>query len=392
MIEIKDKSKCSGCHACMSVCPKSAIKMKCDDEGFLYPFVDKEKCIDCGLCEVACQAINPIVNIRKPKAYACYNTDEDIRLQSSSGGVFTAIAKWIISQNGIVFGAGFDDNLNVVHMEIDNENDLSKLRGSKYVQSIIGDTFVKAKEYLDEGRIVLFTGTPCQIDGFFHYLKKNYSNLYTQDIICHGVPSPKVWKKYLNFQENQYNSLINRYPSPNFRNKDNGWSKYSNYLSFKDGNEYKECYVNNMYMKAFLKNISLRPSCYDCHSKTLKRNSDITLADLWGCKEIVPEMFDDKGTSFVIVNSEKGKEIFEKISNQLVVKEIDINKAVNYNTSAYKSVALPKKRECFFKNIENTEFNELVEKATDEKLLSKMIRIIKNYAYAIELKISKIIK
>lgn len=392
MIVIKDKSKCSGCHACMSVCPKTAIQMKSDDEGFLYPFVDKEKCVDCGLCEKACQAINPIVNTRNPEAYACYNTDEDIRMQSSSGGVFTAIAKWIISQNGVIFGAGFDDNLNVVHMEIDNEKDLSKLRGSKYVQSVIGNNFVKVKEYLKTGRIVLFTGTPCQIDGLLHYLEKDYTNLYTQDIICHGVPSPKVWKTYLEFQENQYNSSIKRYPSPNFRNKDNGWSKYSNYLSFENGREYKDCFVNNIYMKAFLKNISLRPSCYDCHSKTLSRNSDITLADLWGCKDIVPEMFDDKGTSFVMINSKKGKELFEKISNQLVEKEIDINIAVNYNSSAYQSVSLPKKRKWFFENIDNIQFNELVEKTVKVDFLSKIIRFIKNNIYAIKLKISKLIK
>lgn len=389
MIEIKDKSKCSGCHACMSICPKSAIEMKCDDEGFLYPFVDKEKCVDCGLCEEACQVLNPIVDTRYPKAYACYNTDEDIRMQSSSGGVFTAIAKWIISQNGVVFGAGFDDNLNVVHMEIDNEKDLSKLRGSKYVQSVIGNSFIKAKGYLEAEKLVLFTGTPCQIDGLLHYLKKDYTNLYTQDIICHGVPSPKIWKTYLEFQENKYNSSIKRYPSPNFRNKDNGWSKYSNYLSFENGSEYKECFINNTYMKAFLKNVSLRPSCYDCHSKTLNRNSDITLADLWGCKDIVPEMFDDKGTSFVMINSKKGKELFEKISNQFVYEQIDLNKAVVYNTSAYQSVKMPQKRKWFFKNLDELQFDKLVEKAIIPTIYERLTSIVRYYSKLILRKLKR---
>lgn len=377
MIVIKDKSKCSGCHACMSVCPKSAIEMKSDDEGFLYPFVDKEKCVDCGLCEKACQAINPIVSTRNPKAYACYNTDEDIRIQSSSGGIFTAIAKWIISQNGVVFGAGFDDNLNVVHMEIDNEKDLSKLRGSKYVQSVIGNNFTKAKEYLDAGRIVLFTGTPCQIDGFLHYLKKDYPNLYTQDLICHGVPSSKVWKKYLEFQEHRFNEKIKSNPNPQFRNKRISWTSYSQVLFFENDKEYVENSKNDLYINAFLSNVSLRPSCYNCHSKTLNRNSDITLADLWGCRNIVPEMFDDKGTSFVMINSEKGKEIFKIISNQLGVREIDLNTAVYYNASAYKSSKLPKKRTWFFQNIDDLKFDELVIKSIKPTFYERIMAFIK---------------
>lgn len=389
MIEIKDKSKCSGCHACMSVCPKSAIKMKCDDEGFLYPFVDKEECIDCGLCEVACQAINPIVNTRTPKAYACYNTDEDIRLQSSSGGVFTAIAKWIISQNGIVFGAGFDDNLNVVHMEIDNEKDLSKLRGSKYVQSVIGNNFIKAKEYLDAGRIVLFTGTPCQIDGLLQYLKKDYPNLYTQDIICHGVPSPKVWRKYLEYQEICFNEKIKSNSNPQFRNKRIGWTSFSQVLIFENNKEYAENFKNDLYMKTFLKNVSLRHSCYDCHSKTLDRNSDITLADLWGCKDIVPEMFDDKGTSFVMINSKKGKELFEKILSQFVYKQIDLNKAVVYNTSAYQSVKTPQKRKWFFENLDELQFDKLVEKAIIPTTYERLTYVARYYSKIIIRKLKR---
>lgn len=390
MIQIKEKGKCSGCHACMAVCPKNAITMQPDSEGFLYPIVDIKKCINCGLCDKSCQAINPIVSKRSPIAYACNNLDEKIRMDSSSGGIFTALASWVISQNGVVFGAAFDDNLNVKHTEIDNIKDLSRLRGSKYVQSTIGDSFIRAKEYLDKDKIVLFTGTPCQIDGLLHYIKKDYPNLYTQDIICHGVPSPKAWHKYIEFQENQYNSKIKRNPEPCFRLKDEGWTQYKQSLTFENNSKYHKCFKDDIYMQAFLKNISLRPSCYQCNSKTLNRNSDITIADLWGCKDIAPDLFDDKGTSFVIVNSSKGKALFDSVSTQLLYQDIDLNKAVAYNTSMYQNVNLPKKRSWFFDNIDKLNFDILVKKAIKQSFVQRIKAFIVNYSQAAINKIKNI--
>lgn len=283
MINIVDKSLCSGCHACMSVCPKFAITMQKDNEGFLYPIVDENKCIGCDLCDKSCQVLNPITNENEPiVAYACNNLNDAVRMQSSSGGIFSLIAEWIISQNGVVFGAGFDDELNVVHMAVDNTNDLSKLRGSKYVQSVIGDSYIQTKELLDAGIKVLFSGTPCQIDGLLHFLRKDYDNLYTLDIVCHGVPSPKVWKKYLEYQEILNGSSLSKTKLPTFRSKEDGWIRFRSALFFENGNSYSMTHEKDLYMKAFLKNVSLRNSCFSCYSKSINRNSDITLADLWG--------------------------------------------------------------------------------------------------------------
>lgn len=390
MIKITDKSLCSGCHACMSVCPKSAIAMEEDSEGFVYPIIDERKCISCGLCDKSCQAINPIFKERQPNAYACNNLNDEIRMQSSSGGIFSLIAEWIISQNGIVFGAGFDDKLNVVHIAVDNVEDLSKLRGSKYVQSIIGDAFIQAKLFLEDGRKVLFTGTPCQIDGLLHYLKKDYDGLYTQDIVCHGVPSAKVWQKYLRYQEQLNGALVLTDPSPSFRSKDKGWTSFNQTLYFDNGKTYSKIHRQDVYMKAFLKNVSLRHSCYDCHSKSVNRNSDITLADLWGCKSITPDMFDDKGTSFVIVNSEKGEKLFDAVVDRLSFQVINIEDAIKCNSPVCKSPYKPKNRQFFFENIDNMDFAILVEKVTKLSFFKKVQTTIKNYGWAIKNKLKNI--
>ena len=377
MIKINDKSKCSGCYACISICPKQAMSMKVDEEGFWYPQIDTGKCVECGLCEKVCQAIEPITIERKPLAYACNHKDVTIRMVSSSGGAFTAIASHIIGHGGIVFGAGFDENYMVQHISVETVEDLWKIRGSKYVQSMIGDTYICVKEELEKGRLVLFTGTPCQIDGLLHYLRKGYDNLYTQDIICHGVPSLKVWQKYLGFQQDRFKSQIAHDPQISFRNKKNGWEMYSQFLPFENGKEYCVYHRDDLFMKVFLQNLSLRPSCYNCHSKTLNRNSDITLADFWGIKQICPEMHDGKGTSLVILNTEKGNQLFKEVRCRLYVKEISLYEAVENNSSAYRSVPKPQKRKWFFKNLEKMEFDRLVEKATKVLLVQKIQRSIR---------------
>ena len=206
MICVQDKSKCSGCHACSSICPKKCISLVADEEGFLYPKVNEKECLNCNLCEQVCPFLNPI-GISKdeaPIAYAAKNLDEGTRTKSSSGGVFTAIAEHVIGQGGIVFGSAFDSPYNVVHIGVQKKDELQRLRGSKYVQSKIGNTYQEAKEALVSGRVVLFTGTPCQIGGLKAFLKKDYPNLYTQDLICHGVPSPKIFKEYKKFIEKKY--------------------------------------------------------------------------------------------------------------------------------------------------------------------------------------------
>jgi len=368
MIDIKDKSKCSGCHSCYNICPKQCITMKEDQEGFWYPEVDVNLCIDCGLCEKRCPILNDMKIDNQPQAYACYNKDESIRKESSSGGVFTLLASLVIEKGGIIYGASFNNENMVEHIEVDNVDDLNKLRGSKYVQSKIENTYSKIKDYLNQGRLVYFSGTPCQIDGLLAFLNKRYDNLILQDIVCHGVPSPKVWKKYLE----QFN--IEEDAKISFRDKSTGWDSYSFTIDQKE--KFTQLSSQNEYMKVFLKDLCLRPSCYECHSKSLHRNSDITLADFWGIKNICPELYDNKGTSLVFINSKKGKEIFENIKQDIEYEEVNIEEASKYNPSSYKSVPIPDKRNKYMENIFNNDFNRYSKDYTKTPLILKVKIII----------------
>lgn len=379
MIKIDDKNKCCGCHGCMNICAKNAITMIVDEKGFKYPKIDNSKCINCNLCEKVCPIINKKDNINSPTAYAAYNKDEKIRLESSSGGIFSLVANYILENDGIIFGAAFNDDFQVSHIEVNNKDELYKLRTSKYVQSSINDTYKKAKEYLNKGTVVLFTGTPCQIEGLYAFLQKKYVNLYTQDIICHGVPSPKVWQKYMEYRKKQDKNDPVRI---NFRQKDDGWNLYALLLQY-NNSAYKTNHNDDLFMQAFLKNVCLRDSCYNCAFKDKHRKSDITLADFWGINNIDETMNDDKGTSLVIINSDKGKELFNKIKDKIVSKKVDFEKSIQYNQSMYKSVDIPKTRESFFENLDNLEFDELVKKYTPRRNFVKMIlgkvkRIIKS--------------
>ena len=381
MINIQDKSECCGCHACYNICPTGAITMEEDEKGFKYPVINIEKCINCGACEKVCPILkkNIIEKQDFPKAYACKNKNDQIRMKSSSGGIFTLIAKAILELDGIVFGAEFNDEYNVIHSYVNNEVNLSKFRGSKYLQSTIGDTYKKAKEFLDSGRYVLFTGTPCQIEGLKTYLRKDYEKLYTQDIIRHGVPSPKVWKKYVQ-ELNEKNEAIPK--EVNFRKKDNtGWTSFQ--LSMKyDKSEYVKTHEKDAYMQLFLKDLILRDSCYDCKFKKKNSLSDITLADFWGIRNIRLDMDDDKGTSLIIINSEKGKELLNKIEDEIEKEKVNFEEAIKYNQSMIKSAQMPKQREDVFKNLENESIDELVKKYIPQpsmirRILGKIKRRIK---------------
>lgn len=349
--------------------------MENDQEGFWYPEVDYSQCIECGMCIRVC----PIIQIPKkehdeqvaPLAYAAYNKDESVRLDSSSGGLFTLIAEEVIGAGGVVFGARFDDEFNAVHDYAECLDDLDAFRGSKYVQSNIGTSYEKAREFLQEGRLVLFTGTPCQIAGLKYYLGRNYDNLLCQDIVCHGVPSPKVWQKYVSYREERAGALARRI---SFRRKDGGWKKFSVSFSFKNNTEYIQIHNKDLYMQAFLKDICLRPSCHACHFKTINRDSDLTLADFWGIQNIAPDLDDDKGTSFVIVHSEKGHELLESIQDQIFGQEVDVWDGAKYNSAMLKSVAKHPKREEFFATLENEDLDSLIERLCRDKLTVRMKR------------------
>lgn len=328
--KIKEKKGCTGCYACANICPDSVncISMVEDEEGFWYPKVDYNRCIECGLCIDVCPVLNYRVVENALTAYACINKDEQVRLESSSGGLFSVLSEQVIEDGGVVFGAVFGEKFDVVHSYAETREEIGKFRGSKYVQSKIGDAYRQAKSILESGRKVLFTGTPCQIAGLKSFLRKSCDNLLCVDVICHGVPSPKVWKRYIEYREEKAKSLTQRI---SFRLKDEGWKRYSVSFLFKNDTEYRQNFNNDLYMRAFLRNACLRPSCYECKFKSLHPQSDMTLADFWGIQNIASEMDDDKGISLLFINSEVGKEMFNKIRNEIIYKEVDINEAVKYN-------------------------------------------------------------
>lgn len=362
MIEIKNKKDCSGCHACASICPRNCISMIADNEGFLYPSIDKSKCIECGLCKKACPILNQqIDNKAIPKAFACFNKNEKIRLKSTSGGVFSALAEQILKQDGVVFGAAFNQEMEVVHQAIKSLDGLEKLRMSKYVQSRIGDSFKKAREFLQAGKIVLFTGTPCQIEGLKAYLKKDYDNLLTQDLICHGVPSPAILKEYIKYRQTEANQKISNIE---FRSKQRGWNKKTFALHYENGNVSTVSAVKDGYMNMFFFNKNLRPSCHDCKFKKIGRLSDITLADFWGLKNVgLPHDFDDnKGVSLVLVHSQKGAAAFEMLKESIVSIEVDFEKSVKKNPMIKSSTWKHFRRAKVMQDFKKLPFNKFLKK------------------------------
>lgn len=360
MIDVQQKKLCSGCSACMNVCPKKCIRMVSDEEGFLYPVVDKTKCVNCGLCEKICPVLNKKRSkTNNSKAFACFNKDLDVRMKSSSGGIFSLLAKYILSNNGVVFGASFNDNFEVEHIAIDKSEDLHKLRTSKYVQSKIGQTYSEAKKFLDEDRLVLFTGTPCQIEGLLNYLGKDYENLLTQDIVCHGVPSPLVWKKYLLYQKEKFGADIKNI---SFRYKNKKAMPYFVRFVFDNEKIYQKKYYKDFMMKAFLKHLCLRPACHQCAFKDKNRRSDITLADFWGVNFIAPRINDGRGISLVLIHSQKGELMFEKIAENIEKLEVDFEKSIKHNPSMTTSTKPSKKREKFMEELQLLEFKDLIKK------------------------------
>lgn len=381
MIKINKKADCSGCHACVNVCPKKCIAMKVDEEGFLYPSVDMSKCVKCGRCQQVCHHHSTVEIHNQPQAYACYSTNEDIRMQSSSGGMFTVFAEEILNRGGAVFGAAFDEDLTVRHIGLTQKEDLVKLRGSKYVQSIIGDSYESARQILQSGRCVLFTGTPCQIGGLKRYLGKQYDNLYTADVICHGVPSPKVWALYLQHMEELHGTKVNNSRPPFFRFKTPGESGFSLCIHFENGEKNCTPFWQDRYLGAFVNDLTLRPSCYHCDFKSIHRNSDITLADFWGVEELMPEMVDHKGISLVLINSEKGKNLFSSIEDRVFYQTVMLDQVIKYNPSAYRNAVRPFKRRKFMDNINSGNFDDLFQKCANKGIFEivyhKVTRLLK---------------
>ena len=365
--------ECTGCSACAHICPKNCINMVSDNYGFLYPQVNNDICINCGACEKNCPVINKTEQENKTDVicYAAKTTDKSIRKQSSSGGIFSIIAEKVLKNNGIVYGAAFDENFVVKHIGISSINDLDLLRRSKYVQSDLNNSFLEVKKHLDEGKEVLFTGTPCQIEGLLAYLRKPYDNLLTMDFVCHGVPAPGVWEYYKKNLEKQYNSSI---IDVNFRDKSSGWKNYSVRIAFRNGNIYCNTFENDPYMNAFLVNLDLRQSCYCCKFKGTIRKSDITVADYWGIDRILPEIDDNKGLSLLLVNTEKGNALLSDIRSNLTLIKTEVEKAFTYNPSIIKPSLKHNFREYFLRNYSKGNFEKSVNDCFNPSYIARLKR------------------
>ena len=309
MIDIKEKKDCCGCSACVQRCPKQCISLYEDEEGFLYPKVDVDACIDCGLCEKVCPVLNQSDACEPLEVYAAKNPNEQIRRESSSGGIFTLLAEQTIDAGGVVFGVRWNERFEAVHDYTETKEGLTAFRGSKYVQSQVGETFKQAELFLKQGRQVLYTGTPCQISGLKKFLRKEYENLLTVDIVCHAVPSPLIWRRYI--EEYKIANDAIKINSINFRDKTFGWRNYHVSISFVNSCNKSITKMlphdDDMYFKGFLNQLYLRPSCYFCCAKGGRSGSDILIGDCWGIDSLRKDYNDNKGCSLVCVNSVKGK-------------------------------------------------------------------------------------
>lgn len=363
MINITNKEQCCGCASCVQKCPKHCITLHEDNEGFLYPQIDKDICVECGLCEKVCPVLMPYQPCKPLKVLAAINKDEKIRMESSSGGIFTILAETIINERGVVFGARFDEDWQVTLDYTDTIEGLAAFRGSKYVQAQIGDTYKQCEQFLKAGRKVLYTGSPCQIAGLKHYLRKEYDNLTTCDFSCHGVPSPKVWRMYL---KEVVSGAYKAISDIEFRNKDNGWKSFNFKLSY-DAESKKttlsSCHRQNLYMRAFLNNMILRPSCHVCSAKEGRSKSDITIADFWRIQTHHPDMDDDKGTGLVLIHSYKGLNLIDFSRIKYVDSSYEI--ALLTNRGLNPSAKPHKNRNKFFYEFETTEsLNNLIFRLT----------------------------
>lgn len=354
MLHINSKSDCTGCTACVSGCPVDCIHMESDEQGFIYPVFDSGRCIECGLCERVCPVINKNPKTEPQQVYACTNQNQYVLDNSSSGGVFHSIASWVIANGGIVYGASFTDNWSVRHIGIHSSAEISRLMGSKYVQSDNNLVFRDIKSHLNNGRLVLYSGCPCQISGLRHYLRKNYDNLISVDFVCHGVPSPKIWKEYLlktiNRHSTEEESL--HVSSVSFRDKTYGWRDFSLRIDMQNGEKkysFIECYKINPYMKGFIQNLFLRPSCFKCPTKSGRSGSDITLGDFWGVQKELPELYNEKGVSLVMANTTKGLSILQNVE-KMPMTAIDIKHAIKGNSAIEHSAIAPKCYDSFWEN------------------------------------------
>lgn len=349
------QNKCYGCRSCEQICPRNCIEMKPSQEGFLYPKVEEKSCIHCGLCLKACPVTQTNVHRNQPQQiYAFKNKNaEEIRC-SASGGAADVAAKVVLKQKGVVYGAAYDADFVVKHIEVTDEQGKRQLQSSKYVQSDINDCYLKAREALKKGKPVLFTGTPCQIAGLYTFLGGDDSNLFTLDLICHGVPSPELFKKYLAYQQRKLKGNIIHY---NFRSKDKrGWgTQYM--LEAKTESKIKTKAISlDHYGKHFMEGDCYRESCYQCPYANTNRVGDLTVGDFWGILQSRPEFYSEKGVSSVFINTDKGLKLFKSMEAYADVLQITLSEGLAKQGNLVNPTSKPKSRDEFYKNLNQSDF------------------------------------
>ncbi len=395
-IEIDEEKNCCGCRGCENICPKKAIHMEENKEGFLYPIIDKNKCVGCGLCRKVCPILNDLDRTEyyeSPICYAAKTINIDLQTKSSSGGLFGTFAGHILRNGGIVVGCEMDDKHKVMHTIVEKEEDLEKVMGSKYVLSDLNNIFTRIKEELRKGRLVLFSGTPCQVSSLLMFLNKKYDNLYTIEVICHGVPPQKLFTKYIEYLEKKYDAKLEKFY---FRSKQAAkWGTYkalANFVRTKDGQE--QCKFSKKinadfdpYYWSFLYCKNYRRSCYSCKFAQPKRNADLTLGDFWGIEKIMPDMIDYNGVSIVVINSPKGKELLDKNVKKLIIKKVDYDTICQNNGQLRKPSEMPPERNNWYKNIDDGDF---IENIIVKPNLRSYVKIL--FPQSLKFKIKKILK
>jgi len=402
MLNIKDKSQCCGCEACVQRCPKQCIVMREDEEGFLYPHVDTETCLECGLCEKVCPVINRGKAQEPLKVYAAKNRDIEKRELSSSGGLFIALAEQVINEGGVVFGVVFDERWEAHHVAATTIEEVEPMMRSKYIQSRTENTFKEAENYLKQGRKVMYTGTSCQIAGLKRFLRKEYDNLLAVDVICHGVPSPGVWRRYLKEELEQSarsaatgkNTVLNRslksmpeIAGISFREKRRSgfdWQKFGFVVWQKSASEGGQNSVlssyrldKNPFMRGFLADLYLRPSCHACPAKGGTSGADITIADYWGIKNVRPDFYDPSGVGLAVVHTEKGGVAFTSVNLDSV--ETSLDEATADNPSYRSSKGLSNKRGKFFTAFaKGTPIEKIVNDCCKISLTQRIVRKVKS--------------
>ena len=348
------KETCSGCTACKIVCPRDAISMCEDEEGFKYPKIDKKRCINCKLCEKVCPNVKISSNNNIIKTYGVKIKDEYERQTSRSGGVFVALSDYVLENGGIIYGVKMDEKFNVFHDRATSKEERFEFKGSKYVQSDMNNVIRKTIDDLKDGKLVLFSGTSCQIAGLLSNVPENLKqNLFTCDLICHGVPSNRVFRDYLNYLELKENKKIKKF---NFRDKKFGWNSHYETITFEDDSEISLDY----FKKLFYNHIILRPSCHSCNYANTHRPADITIADFWGIDEVNPSFNDNKGVSLVIINSSKGLELFNKIKVKLHIIEVSINDCIKHTYTLNQPTPVSETRNEFWLDYDKMNFDEIL--------------------------------